>query len=79
MRMPIRRRLSKKIRSMSQDRQLRVLAQISPEVSKAVRLYKTFTNTSITPVGENDRVENAIKEHIEMMADRGINIEQLIQ
>ena len=68
----------KKIRSMSQDRQLRVLAQISPEVSKAVRLYKTFTNTSITPVGENDRVENAIKEHIEMMADRGINIEQLI-
>ena len=39
---------------------------------------KRSPNTSITAIGENDRVENAIKEHIEMMAERGINIEQLI-
>ena len=68
----------KKIRSMEMYRQLRVLSRISPEISKAVELYKTFANTSITAVGESDRVENAIKECIEMMRERGINIEQLI-
>ena len=68
----------KKIRKMEQYAQLRVLSRLSPEIKKAIELYKTFTNTSITPWGENNRVENAIKESIEMMADRGINIEQLI-
>ena len=49
-----------------------------PKSKKATELYKTFTNTSVTPVGENNRVENAIAEFIGEMADRGINLPQLI-
>ena len=41
----------KKIRKMEQYAQLRVLSRLSPEIKKAIELYKTFTNTSITPWG----------------------------
>ena len=68
----------KKIRKMEMYRQLRTLSRLSPEIKKATELYKTFTNTSVTPVGENNRVENAIAEFIGEMADRGINLPQLI-
>ena len=68
----------KNLRKQSTEVQLRTLARISSEVSKALNIYQGFTNSGWSVVGESDRAEIAIKGWFDEQADRGVNINNLI-
>ena len=68
----------KNLRKKSTEIQLRTLARISGEVSKALNLYQGFTNSGWEPVAETDRATRALVEWFEEMADLGVNVNNLI-
>ena len=68
----------KNLRKQSTEVQLRTLARISSEVSKALNLYVGFTNSGWEVVGDSDRAENAINAWFDEMGNRGVNINTLI-
>ena len=68
----------KNLRKKSTEIQLRTLARISGEVSKALNLYQGFTNSGWDIVAESDRAKRALEDWFGEMADRGINVNKLI-
>ena len=68
----------KNLRKQATEVQLRTLARISAEVSKARNIYQGFTNNGWSVVAESDRAENAITGWFGEMSDRGVNINTLI-
>lgn len=68
----------KQLRKKSTPIQLRTLARISDEVSKALNVYQGFCNSGWEIDSESDRGKRALEEWHEEMEDMGININNLI-
>lgn len=68
----------KNLRKQTTAVQLRTLARISGQVSKALNIYQGFSNSGWTIQAETDRAERALEAWFDEMADVGININVLI-
>lgn len=62
----------KDLRSKDKNIQLRVLSRISPEFSRAINIYKSFTNTGSTLQTKSDAAEQIIQDHLMELEDKGI-------
>ena len=67
----------KQLREKPKSTQLRVLARISPNVSKAVSNITSFVNSGWGLAGDDD-AKAEIQAWIDEMGEKGINIDQLI-
>ena len=68
----------KNLRNKSTEVQLRTLARISSEVSKALNIYQGFCNSGWDIVAESDRGQQILEDWFGEMSDRGINVNNLI-
>ena len=68
----------KNLRKKATEIQLRTLARISGEVSKALNVYQGFSNSGWTIESESDRGHRALEEWHEEQADIGVNPNDLI-
>ena len=62
----------KDLRSKNKDIQLRVLSRVSPEFSRAINIYTSFTNTGSTLKTKSDAAEQIINDHLMEMENKGI-------
>lgn len=68
----------KNLRKKSTEIQLRTLARISDNVSKALNIYQGFCNSGWAIDAESNRAERALTEWFEEMSDIGINANNLV-
>lgn len=68
----------KDLRNEPKDVQLRVLARVSPEFSKAINIYQSLTNTQTTLKTESNSAEQIIQDYAMGQEQMGLNEETQI-